>query len=1026
MLLGEKLGLLYGWSVPFFPRATILIFHFIFVPFTLLKVLTLGNKKEKHTFLLYFACLFVPLRPIFKNGGYMRSYFRNKYMKIVTMNSTRVLLMLVMLVTPVMMVWSQELNKKFSITTQMFLDELQQQKQQPANSRHRVPARRVPDGSLLPEPEPMIASPDTLDGVPYISCVVHLNDVNDQSAVRAIGVKVQATFNGFITASVPVDQLNALANVDNVTMINVAQLMRPSTDVSRQVTNVDDLLTGSASAIAQGVNSMYDGTGVVLGIIDTGIDFQHIAFKDKGGNSRIKRAYVYNGSGTGTIYTSIDGLTTDNDTGDHGTHTASTAGGSSVIVNKIDNDNFEISVTDDHAQATYGGMAPGADLYLAGLKSLKDTEIMTAMQKIAEYADSVGKPLVVSNSWGSSVGPRDGTGEIASVVSQYFGDAHPNHIILFSSANNAGHSPANEGGGFFVKKNDASNINPLGTIIRTRSYDGNYYKGVISVAYSNKPLNCSIIVLDNRTGNVIMRTSQITNNTSFTDPKVSDGETTTTYYTGKLNVYVENPDEQHNLIYLYSSGGFTSEETDAYTLAVQVYPAGESDSGEVNMWAGQETYFTNHLTTNGFEWTNGTDDMSVADEATIPNAISVGAYMSKNHWENYENKGYKYNSANEQGDIAIFSSYATAELSPTREAYPWITGPGAMVMAGVNHYHSIKVDANSFFGESKKPYLVVNNETNPYGGMQGTSMSCPTVAGIVALWLQAAKGARKDLTVNDVKDIMRRTAINDGFTTTGVNASHFGQGKIDALAGIQYITGKGISLADNAYNDTKISRNADGSTTNVMLYGRTLWKDGAWNTLCLPFNLTLSGSVLDGADVRALSSTSLVDGTLTLNFTAQGTVTELVAGTPYIIKWSGNGTNNLVNPTFENVTISSITNDFISDNISFKGTNAPISFTEENRSVLFMGGNNKLYYPDGSSAITMGAFRSYFEIGSAGEDISNVKAFVLNFDGVDDADGICGLTPASSPRGEIYNLAGQRLNMMQKGINIINGKKILK
>jgi hypothetical protein len=26
----------------------------------------------------------------------------------------------------------------------------------------------------------------------------------------------------------------------------------------------------------------------------------------------------------------------------------------------------------------------------------------------------------------------------------------------------------------------------------------------------------------------------------------------------------------------------------------------------------------------------------------------------------------------------------------------------------------------------------------------------------------------------------------------------------------------------------------------------------------------------------------------------------------------------------------------------------------------------------------------------------------------------------------IYNLAGQRLNKMQKGINIVNGKKILK
>ena len=54
---------------------------------------------------------------------------------------------------------------------------------------------------------------------------------------------------------------------------------------------------------------------------------------------------------------------------------------------------------------------------------------------------------------------------------------------------------------------------------------------------------------------------------------------------------------------------------------------------------------------------------------------------------------------------------------------------------------------------------------------------------------------------------------------------------------------------------------------------------------------------------------------------------------------------------------------------------------------------------------------------------SNVKAFYFN---EDDATGIS-LTPAlSEGEGVIYNLAGQRINKMQRGINIINGKKILK
>ena len=57
----------------------------------------------------------------------------------------------------------------------------------------------------------------------------------------------------------------------------------------------------------------------------------------------------------------------------------------------------------------------------------------------------------------------------------------------------------------------------------------------------------------------------------------------------------------------------------------------------------------------------------------------------------------------------------------------------------------------------------------------------------------------------------------------------------------------------------------------MTLSGRTLYKDGRWNTLCLPFDVTISGSPLDGdgVDVRTLSSSEFnnSDGTLTLDFT---------------------------------------------------------------------------------------------------------------------------------------------------------------
>ena len=56
-------------------------------------------------------------------------------------------------------------------------------------------------------------------------------------------------------------------------------------------------------------------------------------------------------------------------------------------------------------------------------------------------------------------------------------------------------------------------------------------------------------------------------------------------------------------------------------------------------------------------------------------------------------------------------------------------------------------------------------------------------------------------------------------------------------------------LEDAATNDVDaLATRLDGKQTNIILNGRTLYKDGSWNTLCLPFDMTISGSLLDGAD----------------------------------------------------------------------------------------------------------------------------------------------------------------------------------
>ncbi|MBR3857991.1 MAG: hypothetical protein IKM68_08450, partial [Bacteroidaceae bacterium] len=65
---------------------------------------------------------------------------------------------------------------------------------------------------------------------------------------------------------------------------------------------------------------------------------------------------------------------------------------------------------------------------------------------------------------------------------------------------------------------------------------------------------------------------------------------------------------------------------------------------------------------------------------------------------------------------------------------------------------------------------------------------------------------------------------------------------------------------------------------------------------------------------------------------------------------------------------------------------------------------------------TIPAGKAYFQ------SSTGVKAFF--FDG-DDATGISGVDANLNANDAIYNIAGQRIQKMQKGINIINGKKVL-
>ena len=298
----------------------------------------------------------------------------------------------------------------------------------------------------------------------------------------------------------------------------------------------------------------------------------------------------------------------------------------------------------------------------------------------------------------------------------------------------------------------------------------------------------------------------------------------TTYFAEQESTSFNTSKKQ---VFIYTNTGITSN-NNSY-LAFEVYPIGGSSS-VVDMWAGSYDYFSNTLTTNGHTWTKGTDDMSANGECTNHNVISVGSYVSR----------YDYD--NNAGDISSFSSYTVEGQGPDGVMQPWITAPGEVIISALNH----NVSYNNHEGT-----VTVNNSSSPYGEMSGPSMATPAAAGIVALWFQAAQEAGKNLTLSEVKNIMAQTAIKDSWVTSGANASHFGNGKINALGGIEYIL--------NNYGTTDPTIRVSTSSVNF-----TSEPGGSYSETVVVTGLNLTGNITatlnDPNGVYSINTTNLGSG----------------------------------------------------------------------------------------------------------------------------------------------------------------------
>ena len=518
----------------------------------------------------------------------------------------------------------------------------------------------------------------------------------------------------------------------------------------------------------------YDGTGVLFGLIDSGIDFSHPDFKDSLGKTRILYIWDQNVNGPASPLPFGYGQQWDSASIDAGicTHTDLTYWGHGTHV-------AGIAAGNGRSTGTHQGCAPKAKIIAVAINFNSSAPVIAdAVQYLVSRANALNMPIAINASLGDYYGSHDATDLESQMIINLI--ANKPGKIMCAAAGNAGN----------IKFHNKIVVNsmvdtlfvwinfPTSTAEHSIYADTNQIKQVqLSVGCTNPAYHYL--------GNVGFKNYNYALGTGKYDTLKHNGNRIGIIYfssyinsLGTYQMYFKIFADSLNYLWSIEAKGIGSFDGWNFDFVSSGLPS-SSHFPKIQYYVMPDTVST---IVSGFQCS--------------PEIITVGNYVNLNRYYDYNNT--LQTTTEIAGNLAYHSS-----TGPTRKGVikPDVTATGNSVFSCV----PLAMRSNLI---SNYPNQLAPGGYHVLGG--GTSAASPVVTGLAVLFLQAYPLATNQI----FKSAVINCTYSDGFTGTVLPNNQWGYGKLNGIG--TFTCSPFFSVDDVSVN--AINTVVYPNPTNGMLY----------------------------------------------------------------------------------------------------------------------------------------------------------------------------------------------------------------